>query len=145
MVTTMQWDGWLTQARRKTNFRPGIELRISDWNASTLTTEPQLPDKSKPSLSLFHNFSRPSHCISTTRSTKNISYIVPMSTIMQIPAPLNKYLRDYQQQGVRFLYSHYVHGKGAVLCDDMGLGKTVQVHVYKPCSNTRIHVRIMYS
>ena len=68
-----------------------------------------------------------------------------MSTIMQIPAPLNKYLRDYQQQGVRFLYSHYVHGKGAVLCDDMGLGKTVQVHVYKPCSNTRIHVRIMYS
>ena len=29
----------------KTDFCLGIELRISDWNASALTTEPQLPDK----------------------------------------------------------------------------------------------------
>ena len=29
---------------RKTNFHPGMKLRISDWNASAPTTEP-LPDK----------------------------------------------------------------------------------------------------
>ncbi|XP_076462027.1 uncharacterized protein LOC143294538 isoform X2 [Babylonia areolata] len=46
---------------------------------------------------------------------------------VQIPAPLNQYLRDYQREGVQFLYSHYQHNRGAILGDDMGLGKTVQV------------------
>lgn len=40
---------------------------------------------------------------------------------------INQYLRDYQQDGVRFLYNHYTADSGAILCDDMGLGKTVQV------------------
>ena len=31
----------------KINFSPGIELRISNWEASALTPEPQLPDKVK--------------------------------------------------------------------------------------------------
>ena len=42
---------------------------------------------------------------------------------------MNQYLRDYQQEGVQFLYSRYSSNAGGVLCDDMGLGKTVQVHV----------------
>lgn len=46
---------------------------------------------------------------------------------VQIPATVNQYLRDYQQQGVQFLYSRYSNNAGGVLCDDMGLGKTVQV------------------
>jgi len=46
---------------------------------------------------------------------------------VQIPATINQYLRDYQQQGVQFLYSRYSNNAGGVLCDDMGLGKTVQV------------------
>lgn len=45
----------------------------------------------------------------------------------QVPAPLNQYLRDYQREGIQFLYDHYREGEGAVLGDDMGLGKTVQV------------------
>jgi len=44
-----------------------------------------------------------------------------------VPAILNVHLRDYQREGIRFLYSHYREGSGALLCDDMGLGKTVQV------------------
>ena len=40
---------------------------------------------------------------------------------------MNQYLRDYQQEGVQFLYSRYSSNAGSVLCDDMGLGKTVQV------------------
>ena len=43
-----------------------------------------------------------------------------------VPAGLNRHLRDYQREGVRFLYRLFASGKGGVLADDMGLGKTVQ-------------------
>lgn len=46
---------------------------------------------------------------------------------VQVPAVLNYHLREYQREGVSFLYRHYRAGSGALLCDDMGLGKTVQV------------------
>ncbi|XP_054376262.2 DNA excision repair protein ERCC-6-like 2 isoform X3 [Pongo abelii] len=44
-----------------------------------------------------------------------------------IPYTINRYLRNYQREGTRFLYEHYIHGGGCILGDDMGLGKTVQV------------------
>ncbi|KAM6169957.1 DNA excision repair protein ERCC-6-like 2 [Rhynchocyon petersi] len=44
-----------------------------------------------------------------------------------IPYTINRYLRDYQREGVQFLYGHYNQGRGCILGDDMGLGKTVQV------------------
>ena len=62
-----------------------------------------------------------------------------------IPAPINKFLRSYQREGVEFLYRQYAAGKGAILGDDMGssfllsptalslmsaragLGKTIQI------------------
>ncbi|KAI2639984.1 P-loop containing nucleoside triphosphate hydrolase protein [Xylaria nigripes] len=47
-----------------------------------------------------------------------------------IPASLAQYLRDYQIQGVRFLYDLFVHQRGGLLGDDMGLGKTVQVAAF---------------
>ncbi|XP_060584908.1 LOW QUALITY PROTEIN: DNA excision repair protein ERCC-6-like 2 [Ruditapes philippinarum] len=47
--------------------------------------------------------------------------------IVQVPGTLNQYLRDYQREGIKFLYSHYMENRGAILGDDMGLGKTVQV------------------
>ncbi|XP_005110541.2 DNA excision repair protein ERCC-6-like 2 [Aplysia californica] len=46
---------------------------------------------------------------------------------VQVPATINQYLRDYQRDGIRFLYQHYVNNTGAILGDDMGLGKTIQV------------------
>ncbi|BEJ12218.1 hypothetical protein CspHIS471_0206780 [Cutaneotrichosporon sp. HIS471] len=46
---------------------------------------------------------------------------------MAIPAPINRFLRNYQREGVDFLYSKYKQGYGGVLGDDMGLGKTVQL------------------
>lgn len=45
----------------------------------------------------------------------------------QVPATINRYLCDYQREGIRFLFSHHQKGEGALLADDMGLGKTVQV------------------
>lgn len=45
---------------------------------------------------------------------------------MQVPANINKFLRSYQRDGVRFLFRQYAQNKGGILADDMGLGKTVQ-------------------
>ncbi|CAM9574492.1 unnamed protein product [Scytosiphon promiscuus] len=39
---------------------------------------------------------------------------------------INRYLRDYQREGVRWLHAKYRAGQGGILGDDMGLGKTVQ-------------------
>lgn len=44
-----------------------------------------------------------------------------------VPAPIAKFLRTYQIEGIKFLYRQYASGKGGVLGDDMGLGKTIQV------------------
>ena len=38
-----------------------------------------------------------------------------------VPAAINTYLRDYQRDGVRFLWRQYEEGRGGLLGDDMGL------------------------
>lgn len=45
----------------------------------------------------------------------------------RVPYPINRYLRDYQREGIRFIYNSYIRSSGCILGDDMGLGKTVQV------------------
>ena len=45
---------------------------------------------------------------------------------LQVPASINCHLRDYQRDGVRFLFRQFSQGKGGILADDMGLGKTIQ-------------------
>lgn len=45
----------------------------------------------------------------------------------RVPYTINRYLRDYQRDGIRFIYNNYARSRGCVLGDDMGLGKTVQV------------------
>ncbi|XP_072927519.1 DNA excision repair protein ERCC-6-like 2 isoform X3 [Hemitrygon akajei] len=44
-----------------------------------------------------------------------------------VPHTINRYLRDYQRDGIQFICKHYFRGNGCILGDDMGLGKTVQV------------------
>lgn len=46
--------------------------------------------------------------------------------VLQVPASINRYLRSYQREGVRFLFRQYARGTGGCLADDMGLGKTIQ-------------------
>uniref|UniRef100_A0A669B8Z2 Excision repair cross-complementation group 6-like 2 n=1 Tax=Oreochromis niloticus TaxID=8128 RepID=A0A669B8Z2_ORENI len=45
----------------------------------------------------------------------------------RVPYTINRYLRDYQREGIRFIYNNYIRSRGCILGDDMGLGKTVQV------------------
>lgn len=49
-----------------------------------------------------------------------------VSPPIQVPASITQYLRDYQLDGVRFLYKRFKAGEGGILGDDMGLGKTIQ-------------------
>ena len=44
-----------------------------------------------------------------------------------IPPSINRFLREYQREGVRFFWEHYKRKEGGLLGDDMGLGKTIQV------------------
>lgn len=47
----------------------------------------------------------------------------------RVPYTINRYLRDYQREGIRFMYDNYTRSRGCILGDDMGLGKTVQVEI----------------
>jgi SNF2 family DNA or RNA helicase len=40
-----------------------------------------------------------------------------------VPASINRFLRDYQRDGVQFFYERWCEGRGGILGDDMGLGK----------------------
>lgn len=46
---------------------------------------------------------------------------------IRVNPAINRWLREYQREGVKFFYERYVKGHGGVLGDDMGLGKTIQV------------------
>ena len=38
---------------------------------------------------------------------------------LAVPATINMYLRDYQREGVRFLFRQYANQQGGILGDDM--------------------------
>ncbi len=42
--------------------------------------------------------------------------------VLEVPASINRYLREYQREGVRFLLRQYARQQGGILADDMGLG-----------------------
>lgn len=67
---------------------------------------------------------------------------------MQVPANLNARLRDYQREGVKFLYSLYRQEKGGILADGMLLKllthtytlthKRKPTHTHRHCTCTHI-------
>jgi len=48
----------------------------------------------------------------------------------RVPVYTMRYLKDYQVEGVRWLWNKYAKGLGCILGDDMGLGKTVQIAAF---------------
>jgi len=44
-----------------------------------------------------------------------------------VPAAINTYIRDYQRDGVRFLWRQYMEGRGGLLGDDMGLVRCLRL------------------
>lgn len=57
-----------------------------------------------------------------------ISANKPMEEL-QVPDSVNATLREYQKQGVNWLWFMYSYGLNGILADDMGLGKTLQALV----------------
>jgi DNA excision repair protein ERCC-6-like 2 len=41
---------------------------------------------------------------------------------ISVPGSISRYLREYQREGIKFLYERWKEGRGGVLGDDMGLG-----------------------
>lgn len=67
---------------------------------------------------LFHSTQRP--------PGPSEPFLLPGSDV-KVPHTINRYLRDYQRDGIKFIYHNYAKSRGCILGDDMGLGKTVQV------------------
>ncbi|XP_052124921.1 DNA excision repair protein ERCC-6-like 2 isoform X2 [Frankliniella occidentalis] len=69
-------------------------------------------------------------CLSCHPCSEKLPIVLSSSedskAIIQVPASISQYLRDYQRDGVRFLYQKFKDGEGGILADDMGLGKTIQ-------------------
>ncbi|XP_069737256.1 DNA excision repair protein ERCC-6-like 2 [Phaenicophaeus curvirostris] len=82
--------------------RPWKSLKFADGDVE----KPYFPDKNLPSTAVAFKLSDSGDFI---------------------PYTINRYLRDYQREGVQFLYRHYANKRGCILGDDMGLGKTIQV------------------
>uniref|UniRef100_A0A8C5LPT9 DNA excision repair protein ERCC-6-like 2 n=1 Tax=Leptobrachium leishanense TaxID=445787 RepID=A0A8C5LPT9_9ANUR len=82
----------------------------TSWNISMFDDE----DLEKP---LFPDRRPPGPSVDFPLSNSGVS----------VPYTINRYLRDYQREGVRFLYEHFSRSTGCILGDDMGLGKTIQV------------------
>ncbi|GJJ09268.1 hypothetical protein Clacol_003490 [Clathrus columnatus] len=54
-------------------------------------------------------------------------FILDRDNGIQVNASINRWLREYQREGVKFFYERYKENRGGTLGDDMGLGKTIQV------------------
>lgn len=64
---------------------------------------------------------------SVTDASRCVPFVLSDVDGDRVPYTINRYLRDYQREGIRFIYNNYICSRGCILGDDMGLGKTVQV------------------
>jgi SNF2 family DNA or RNA helicase len=73
---------------------------------------------------------RPVFDINFKRADKTIHLRSP-SQFSHVDFLLNhhiaRYLLDHQVEGILWLWSKYLDGKGVILADDMGMGKTIQI------------------
>jgi len=51
--------------------------------------------------------------------------VLDASKGIQVPSSVNRYLREYQREGIRFFWDRYREGRGGILGDDMGLGMSL--------------------
>ncbi|XP_051759238.1 LOW QUALITY PROTEIN: DNA excision repair protein ERCC-6-like 2 [Ctenopharyngodon idella] len=90
------------------------EEGLSTKGQNVRTSSPQFEDE-RP---LFHS--------NQTPPGPSEPFLLSGSDV-KVPYTINRYLRDYQREGIKFIYHNYAKSRGCILGDDMGLGKTVQV------------------
>lgn len=59
-------------------------------------------------------------------------FILDATNNIQVPAPINVFLREYQGEGIQFLYDRFKEGHGGVLGDDMGLVRDLLMRIMFP-------------
>ncbi|PWN22284.1 hypothetical protein BCV69DRAFT_281288 [Microstroma glucosiphilum] len=85
----------------------------------------QLPQDEKAPITAERD-ARP--CFACTEEQAEIGpLILDSEACIKVPASINRFLRDYQREGIKFMFKAWQEKRGAILGDDMGLGKTVQV------------------
>ena len=88
------------------NSRSSLPVSSPSWTFPTEMAGEGLPEV-KPT---FESNAFPAESLELDEKQRDIS----------VPAPINRFLKEYQKEGVRFLYGKYAAGKGGVLGDDMG-------------------------
>jgi SNF2 family DNA or RNA helicase len=63
---------------------------------------------------------RPAFPITVNQAMIGPLQLDPEDPSIAVPASINRFLRPYQQEGVKFFYKQYMQGKGGILGDDMG-------------------------
>lgn len=77
--------------------------------------------------SALHKGEKPLFLLGQKASGESVPF--SLSKYVHIPYTINRYLRDYQREGAKFIFDNYVKSRGCILGDDMGLGKTIQVRM----------------
>lgn len=96
----------------KAKFQRSFSDPESDFSGGDLEDESSLEKQLKP---IFENPKWLGECVPFALTHANDG-----GDQDHVPAAINRYLKDYQQEGVQFLHSIVVRGLGAVLGDDMG-------------------------
>lgn len=115
-------------SRKATRAPPVASTSRTTSTASTVSSAS--PTRSPPGSSLDKDFpykakTRPRFLVRD--ATQDAIGPLVLGDGYQVPAAINRFLRDYQRDGVKFFFNQYTQRRGGILGDDMGLGKTIQV------------------
>ncbi|OAV89096.1 hypothetical protein PTTG_28807 [Puccinia triticina 1-1 BBBD Race 1] len=87
---------------------------VPSKNQKHKVTYPRIQSESRPNLEI---------CSEDQDAIGPLS----LSKTVELTQSINKFLKPYQRDGVKFFFKHFEQGNGVILGDDMGLGKTIQV------------------
>lgn len=120
--------GFTPVASESSRKRPElITSKAVDTTASSQTALPRQSEPPLPSQAVYvipDNTCRPTFAISPDQMKIGPLHL---DSGVKVPAAINRFLREYQREGIQFFYNSYQKERGALLGDDMGLGKTIQV------------------
>ena len=77
-----------------------------------------IPEKTKDAFQFMMQQKKPKKSSNPDLSCGPLS-LVEGESVGEVPASINANLRDYQKEGVKFLWKLYSKKKGAILADDM--------------------------
>jgi len=115
-VTEEEGDEELQQSLRARRFRDEV-LPRSGSISYTLRLNPFTTHKK----ALQSNVQR-GHSLTAPERPWEGAYMLDFERDVRVPGSINRYLREYQREGIKFLYDRWKDGAGGVLGDDMGLG-----------------------